>query len=278
MKMKKINNLNAVKTFLLLTGVAATFSVGCNDDKKKDDPIPDTVKPQIVVLRPSNDGKFPSESDMQIEVRFTDDRALSQAKFEIHLNDGHSHKATPIDTQFVVALSGKEHTITRSIKLSPDKAAGPYHFIVECLDESGNRAEPVEVDIEVTSPLQPSISAVKMNDAEVTDHDEVHIHFDGKDRLENRLTGNIVAQGGGILESVSIKIYEDLKGHSHKTSGFSFERSIPANNLTAIAINENITFPADKFESGEQDYVLLIAAKDRSGHLKIFKGKLHVKK
>jgi hypothetical protein len=261
--------------YLLLAGLLVLSA--CKKDEKKDDPKPDTAKPVITVIRPAMEASFASGTDMQIEVRFTDDRALSQARFKLHFNDGHTHKAEPIDTTFIVALSGTEQTITRTIKLDPMKAAGPYHLIIECTDQAGNRADFVEVDLEITSPLQPKFTDLKLNGDDISEKDEHHIRFSGAGSLEYRLTGNITAASGSLLESAVLKIYEG-EGHSHKTSGFSLERNITAKNQTSVSLNELITFPSADFEAGDHDYILYLQAKDQSGHMKVFQGKLHIHK
>jgi hypothetical protein len=261
---------------LLLAGLLLLSA--CNkDEDTKDNPKPDTAKPVITLIRPAMNASFASGTDMQIEVRFSDDRSLSQARFELHFNDGHTHKAEPIDTTFIVALSGTDQTITRTIKLDSTKAAGPYDLIIECIDQAGNKADFVEVNLEITSPKQPKFSELKLNDESIPENDEFQLEFRGNTALEVRLTGNITAASGGLLDEAEIKIYEG-EGHSTKTSAFSLERKLAVKNRTVFAINELITFPASDFNVGDNDYILYIKAKDQSGHMKVFQGKLHIKK
>jgi hypothetical protein len=262
--------------YLLFAGMLA-LSACRKDENKKDNPTPDTSKPVITVIRPAMNASFASGTDMQLEVRFTDDRALSQARVEIHFNDGHSHKAEPIDTAFVIPLSGTMQTVTRSFKLDSAKAAGPYHLIIDCVDQSGNKADFVEVDFEITSPKQPKFSDLKINDEVIPENDELHLEFKGNSTIEARLTGNLTAAAGGLLDEAEMKIYEG-EGHSHKTSAFSLERKLAVKNRTTFTINELITFPASAFNAGDNDYILYLKAKDQSGHMKVFQGKLHIKK
>lgn len=261
--------------YLLLAGLLALSA--CKEDDKQDNPKPDTAKPIITVSRPVEGASYASGTDLQIEVRFTDDRALGEARFQLHFNDGHSHKAEPIDTAFVVTLSGTEQTITRSIKLDSSIAAGPHHFLVECTDKAGNTAEFVEVHLEVTSPMQPKFTELKLNGDPINETDEYAIELLGAGSFEYRLTGNITAASGSLLESADLRIYE-AEESSHKTSVFSLERSITAKNQTTVSLNELISFPSKDFTVGEHDYVLYLQAKDQSGHIKVFQGKLHFRK
>lgn|GEM_PF-4954867 len=262
--------------YLLFAGMLV-LSACRKDEDKKDNPKPDTAKPVITVMRPTMKASFASGTDMQIEVRFTDDRALSQARFQLHFNDGHTHKAEPIDTAFIVALTGTEQTITRSIKLDSTIAAGPYDLIIECIDQVGNKADFVEINLEVTSPMQPKFTDLKLNGDAINETDEYDIELLGGGSFEYRLTGNITAASGSLLESVVLKIFEG-EGHSNKTSAFSLERVLQVKNQTSVSLNELIAFPSADFEAGEHDYILYLQAKDQSGHIKVFRGKLHLRK
>ncbi len=91
---------------------------------------------------------------LQADLLFTDDRALSQYKVDIHNNfdcHGHGGAAAPgvavpdITGQTedwtvlqLEELSGTEEAVTLTLQAPENVTAGAYHFQVQVLDESGN--------------------------------------------------------------------------------------------------------------------------------------------
>jgi len=95
-----------------------------------------------------------SGAQLDFEVKFVDDGALSQYKIDIHNNfdcHGHGGASAPgvavpnVSNQTedwtlldIVSLAGQEVAIERSLKVPENVTAGNYHFQLQVLDESGN--------------------------------------------------------------------------------------------------------------------------------------------
>jgi hypothetical protein len=92
---------------------------------------------------------------LTLSVRFTDDKELGSAKFDLHHNfDCHSHRSGTIQWSVldIVDLSGKEQVITRTFTPPAEVITGNYHFSIQCLDAAGKEAEWVHIDVFVRDP------------------------------------------------------------------------------------------------------------------------------
>jgi len=87
-----------------------------------------------------------------LTVRFTDDKELGSAKFDLHHNfDCHSHRNGTIQWTVldIVELSGKEQIITRTFTPPAEVITGNYHLGIQCLDATGKEAEWIHIDVVV---------------------------------------------------------------------------------------------------------------------------------
>ncbi len=111
-----------------------------------EDEICGTLAPQVFRL---NNGQ-----DLQIDVVFNDDEALSQYKIDIHNNfDCHGHGGGSAPNIPVVNvdnltvdwsvldiqdISGESAPVMRTLTVPDNVTAGNYHFQIQVIDESGN--------------------------------------------------------------------------------------------------------------------------------------------
>lgn len=90
-----------------------------------------------------------SDDSLRLELRFTDNEALSQYKIDIHDNfDCHGHRspqtASTWSVQTLGDLSGRDQILRLALAPPAEVRAGDYHFQVSVLDESGNELENAE--------------------------------------------------------------------------------------------------------------------------------------
>lgn len=123
----------------------------------------DTVTPDIEVLSSTpapqpfmvcgimEDGVYVVRSNetLTMEVRFSDNEALSQYKLDIHNAfdcHGHVRMAAPQDEAIewiileVEDISGTEHMQTLELTPPANPAAGLYHFHIQVIDKEGNQS------------------------------------------------------------------------------------------------------------------------------------------
>jgi hypothetical protein len=84
-----------------------------------------------------------SGQTLELQLKLTDNKGLSQLKIDIHENfDCHGHKSavSPWQVLDLTDLSGTEQIITKTIAVPVNATAGTYHFQIRVLDESGNEA------------------------------------------------------------------------------------------------------------------------------------------
>jgi hypothetical protein len=90
-----------------------------------------------------------------LTVRFTDDKELGSAKFDLHHNfDCHSHRNGTIQWSVldIVELQGKEQVITRTYTPPNEVITGNYHLGIQCLDATGKEATWIHIDVVVRDP------------------------------------------------------------------------------------------------------------------------------
>ncbi|NLO69858.1 MAG: DUF4625 domain-containing protein [Porphyromonadaceae bacterium] len=151
--MKKILIFNfSVFTLLILFGITS-----CKKDEI------DVEKPVIQIVAPKDHAvlKIGDEHGVRLDMLLTDNEALSSYKINIHGNfEGHNHAPkqrfkAPAENDSVqfeftkvwTDISGqKSATIHHHDILIPKEQngkpikAGPYHFMVYCLDKAGNES------------------------------------------------------------------------------------------------------------------------------------------
>ncbi len=212
-----------------LVAFATTISLfsACDSD---DDDV-DSAHPEITLTEPGNWDSFQAGDYIPMQAEIVDDMALSQFQVEIHDNfGGHTHaRVAQRSTDpslvkwsdrlvFTVPNGTTEYTVAFDQELSiPDNAmAGPYHFIVSALDQTGNATSfqdgsTKEVTILITNNSMPIVALSGPAELEIA----VGVPFivEGVIRDELPLAGDYAG-----LESIEVMLgeaEEDEHEHDH---------------------------------------------------------------
>lgn len=111
----------------------------------------DEEKPVISINTPANNQYFEPGNTIDLKGTITDNEALSQAKIDMHIGEGHLHKSTKslFDYEEIIDIGGKDYALSLPITIPADADTGLYHLIIEATDAEGNEAEFVELDLEI---------------------------------------------------------------------------------------------------------------------------------
>jgi len=266
------------KTFLSLTIGGLFFLMACEDD----DEAVDVTAPTITVSEPVMGESFDEGGTIHFEAEFEDDIGLSTYNINIHNNfDGHSHArlaATAFAFNQSYDLSGTLDDVHQDVAIDADVIAGPYHFIVEAIDASGNSttfAEGTSVTMEIW----------------IHNDEMAHIHFEDEtgsevDEYEGvvgqalRFYGEVEDQSGN-LDHVMIMVGHLEEGGEHEGHDHGriedesiFEEEFEVEGQSSVAIQElladaNIVVTQDhldELEEGEHLY-LIVRAEDEEGNI-----------
>lgn len=139
--------------FILVLSLSVIF-VACDKDDK------DTEKPVISDFDPKSGQELliGDSEGFIFNATFTDNDGLASYKIDIHNNfDGHDHKSSEVVASDSIPFAyvetgnlngGKEQTISSKIVIPNSQTAsgtekyiraGKYHFVVYCIDKSGNQ-------------------------------------------------------------------------------------------------------------------------------------------
>ncbi len=144
---------------ILIAIVALTAMLGCNNK--------DNTPPEIIVLTPENNAEYFGGTKIYFSAVFSDNEALSEYKIDIHdAFDGHTHgklMAVPWSKIIINSLEGSRREVELFIDLPENVAAGPYHFMVFCVDKAGNQADFVERTIFLKNPEDTIPPVVSLN-------------------------------------------------------------------------------------------------------------------
>lgn len=134
--------LNIAFAFLFLTS--------CTSNSISSDDEPPVISD--LSIKGSNDEvdfSFAVGTKITLSSKFVDNQDLGSYKYDIHFaGDGHSHleeepsKKILDDWQVTINgdLKGTEENISKTITISELAKAGPYHYMVYCVDRAGNSA------------------------------------------------------------------------------------------------------------------------------------------
>jgi hypothetical protein len=174
--------------FYNLTCVSALLSIllitGCTTGDG--DPI-DITAPEIEVRQPVVGDYLMAGGYIQFEATFLDDLELGSYSIDIHDNfDGHGHGriAGINDDPSLIKWSSKNNYIIPEgyimynaqhdddIEIPANAMAGPYHFIVQAVDQAGNATSyqdgsTVEMEILMTNDSQPVANITNLVDDEL---------------------------------------------------------------------------------------------------------------
>lgn len=252
-----------MKAPVLLLALSLSFGfVACNSEDE------DTTAPMIVHLHA--DEEVAVGDDLHLDVDFSDNEALGQAKIDIHdIFDGHDHGKVAASWSEVrtVDLEGKDAEIEEEFTVPANTAAGPYHAVVQCTDAAGNNAEFKEVDFWVTSAEAPQFTVTSPSD----DAD-----YDFGDMVS--FTGSIDDASG--IEEVFIRIkkdedHDDDHDHDHGDGDHDhdepyYETEVEGNGATSfdLSIFGAIMIDAAWFDGEDHaDILIEISAIDMDGHI-----------
>ncbi len=277
MKFQPIFNFWAIALLSLL------FVTACDDS---DDPEPDNTVPEITVAQPTEGGEYQAGGAIDIQATITDDIEVSEIQITLHdVFDGHSHtdktNATSWAWSEVFTANAATYQLAETVDIPMEAASGPYHIVIDALDASGNSAQLVEVNFEIVNNSQPTINSLTVNGDAVIG--EIHEHFDGGATSADYTVAFSANDPDGLDEvHLELKAHHDHDhdGHDHsdKTNHGDeeayWEKEIPGNGQTELAVEETITFEKDKMEDG--DYELRIKVKDNDGNVKVEEVKFHV--
>lgn len=177
-------NMKYVVKFLSFMGMFILLTVtSCLKDKNDLDG-PDVEKPLIKMLSTNpraGEGVICglkethvihaiTDQDIFLNLEFSDNANLAQYKIDIHNNfDCHSHRSSPWEVLKIENIEGEVLKITETLTIPQESWSGNYHLQIQCIDESGNEADPLFYSIKIKNSID-SISPV-LNMAEPSGHD-----------------------------------------------------------------------------------------------------------
>ena len=207
--------------------------------------------------------------ELNFDVIFQDDIALSQYKIDIHNNfDCHGHgggiapsvavpSVNSLTTDWanleIVDISGEEAPVNRVLKVPENVTAGNYHFQIQVIDESGNDnpganiyalkiKNPIDDVVPEITVSEPTIGSFTVKKGEV-------VNLQGQVNDDRSLSDG----GNGIL----FLSYTDLStGNTFATDEiFSFDESVDK----SFDFNFDYTIPLTLVPG---DYLLSLGAND----------------
>lgn len=166
---------------LAILSLAGLYSCGDEGD------VLDTKAPEIEVQEPHDMEFLGAGEKLGFEATLVDDLELATYSIEIHENfSGHTHGriASRQEDPSLLKWSFKESYLVPDglivyqaihkddIVIPANAMAGPYHFIVQAIDASGNATNfqddsSVELEVYITNNSQPSISITNIVNEEL---------------------------------------------------------------------------------------------------------------
>lgn len=147
----------------------------------------DTTPPTIELQDPEASEYMEADDYAHLEARFTDDFELATYNLEIHENfDSHAHGRITVSNDdpslikwsysqnFSVPAGLRDYNAIHDdeIEIPANTMAGPYHYIVQAIDASGNATSfqdgsTVEIEIYITNDSQPVINITSLEEGEL---------------------------------------------------------------------------------------------------------------
>jgi hypothetical protein len=196
--------------------------------------------------------KISTEQSITLNLKLTDDVALSEMKIDIHHNfDCHTHKSLKNQVVWnlieIISLDEKKEVEMTKILTPPSNVVpGNYHLTLFCVDMQGKEATRMYYDIVIFDPIdtqKPQITISEPTENETFAQNST-ITISGKAKDDQKM-------GGGFVE-ISIKNAQDLE--------FSvINLSIPQEVEKEFSFETSYTFPPF-FQPG--DYQIIIKAAD----------------
>lgn len=201
-------------------------------------PIP--VQDEICGNQEPNVFQLTGGNELSLDIMFSDDKALTQYKIDIHNNfDCHGHGggvapsiATPsVNNQTVDwsvldihDISGLTASVNKTLNVPQNVTAGNYHFSIQVIDESGNDNPNANLySLKIKNPLDdvaPQISVQQPSNSSFSINKGNAIRFTGQ------VTDNRSLSDGG--NGVLYLSYTDLSsGNTFSTNeAFAFDANV----------------------------------------------------
>jgi hypothetical protein len=213
----------------LLTISTLLVFISCDEGED----IIDTTAPTIEVEEPVNGEYFIAGDYAHFEAKFTDDFELATYNIEIHDNfGGHSHgrianaKSDPslikwtYKQSFLIpeGLTLFQAILEDEIDISSNAMAGPYHFIVQAIDQAGNASSfqddsAVELEVYMANDSQPVVTITNLINGELEIEVAVPVMVEGT--VTDPTTGEYAG-----MHSLSVVLGEGLhEDHDHNHGG-----------------------------------------------------------
>ena len=185
-----------MKNIYLIIGIVipllSLFLSGCIEE----DTLVDTQAPVIELLEPDLYENYAAGFFIPFEANFTDNVALKTFSIDIHNNfDGHSHGRISEDPDLIKwaykenfdlpEVTSQKEQMDDVIGI-PDKVmAGPYHFIVQCIDRDGNATNyqdgsNIEIEIYLTNESMANIEITNLQDSVLNIKTGIPFNVEGK--------------------------------------------------------------------------------------------------
>ncbi|MFN8922406.1 MAG: DUF4625 domain-containing protein [Sphingobacteriia bacterium] len=227
--------------------------LACNRDDDDNKDKKDTSAPVISLISPESATATVAAGDtLRVTLRLTDNQNLSQLQVDLHnAFDGHAHGKTntttdTLDYDAVMELNGKgDTTLTLKIPTRPSNQPGAYDLIINALDQSGNEAAFLEIEVTLTNSAFPTVSNIVLNkDGSPITGGTDHAHFELEELTKTRLlTGTVTANGGATLREIEVLLVEAADGHA-KTLHNGPVELLHLEDLTTAShtLNETLTY------------------------------------
>jgi len=202
--------------------------VSCDDFE-----LIDTTAPTIEVEEPANGGHLSAGEYVHFEGKFIDDFELATYNIEIHDNfGGHAHgriasvgedpslSKWSYKQSFLIpeGLTLFQAVLEDEIEAPTNTMAGPYHFIVQAIDQAGNATSfqddsAVELEVVITNDSQPIINITNLVE------DELEMEVDVLFMVEGDVSDPTSGEYAG-MHSMGVVLGEGLHDdHDHTHGG-----------------------------------------------------------
>ena len=193
----------------------------------------DFTKPTIELKKPASHEEILSGGSLTVEADFSDDRKLLSYGLVIksHAGDHHqkvSHPIAPWTYSETEALSGKSQSLSVSIAVPVNVAAGEYVLTVRCTDDVGNEATPKEVGVIIRNSTD-------------LEHPIISIHSLGDSTPNNFVAGWPIEVQGEVSDNKQLGNMEVFLLNASEEIVFEDDLHLPTN---PFAVNLTITAPS----------------------------------
>ncbi len=195
----------------------------------------DITAPEIDVFEPHGTDEHSAGEFIAFEATIMDDLELGSYSIDVHDNlDGHGHGriAQPKDDPGLERwIFKKNYTIPEGyimyaakhdddILIAENAMAGPYHFIVQAVDQAGNATNyqdgsTVEFEVMITNDSQPVVTIANLVEGELEIQEGVRFQVEGD--ISDPTTGTY--SGFHWMEILLGEDHEESHEHIHASSG-----------------------------------------------------------